>query len=150
MKTITEFLSTKVAKTLKHGEFPDKPEKELIIEFLESQGFKELNTNKSRGLFITEFIDSLLTSKTPLYITGPESSLDPLSYWIRFGWPGNVSKDNPIFFCRYKIPTQTINYDYYNYSEDDGTAKFGSSKWNVKQYSTFEEFRNRVNEFFDA
>ena len=100
---VNEYLSTKVAKPLKHGGFPDEPDKELIIAFLESQGFKSPTPNKTRGWLINEFIDELLTSKTPLYVTGAESPLEPLSYWIRFGWPGKVTKDNPIFFCRLKL-----------------------------------------------
>lgn len=108
MKQLSEWLSTKVVKPLKYNlGFPDKPNYDEILEFLESQGFIIMEYNEPHGYLydvIRYIAKNAKNSSAPLVFTTDETFSNNSSKkrhtWIRICNHGAISKDNPIFLLR--------------------------------------------------
>ena len=105
MKQLSEWLSTKVVKPLKHNlGFPDKPNYDEILEFLESKGFIIMEYDGSTLYdVIMHIAKNAKISSAPLVFTTEHTFSNRSTErhtWIRICNNGNISKNNPIFLLR--------------------------------------------------
>lgn len=123
MKQITEFLSTKVAKPMKHLEFPDKPKYDEVKSFLLDHGFKEYDLRKTR---YKEF--SQLTERR----FGVYEYNFPKMFEISICDKGKETEDNPMFTL---------------YTTEDGSLYF-LKKSNGEEFIAKEEIYDGILQFF--
>lgn len=94
---INEFLRTDVK--MPSDTFPEKPKTKDVIEFLESNGFKQIKDEFEGDLLEVLTKIASVEYDNPTYIMSEQYSDG--HYWIRFFNKGNIDKNsNPIFFMK--------------------------------------------------
>ena len=149
MRTLNEFLSTKVqnANALDGDSFPKEYDYDIIVDFLEKNGFeKRKEIGHTYKQILTDIYRLAKSSDHPLLFEYDEDLFDdkgnPYRY-IRFCNCGAIDENNPIYLLR-------IGYD--GYIPDKGLTPIASLEFNdfkpQVEIRTFEAFRKRVNEAF--
>lgn len=109
MKKFNEWLSTKVVKPI-NNHFPKNLNKEDILRFFDSRRFEESKYSEKLGIEqnghycgVEDLWSEIKESNSPLFCFSNVNKKDKYSFWVRFANPGVISKDNPVYFCRYNL-----------------------------------------------
>lgn len=138
MRILTEYLSTKIQKHI-NVNFPENQNESEIVGFLENKGFKCLDKCET----IAEFKKAMETSDYPLYnivdhAVGRWVRFANKGRWIRFAKNGYLDETNPFFACGFtNEPPKVL------------AVRWGLEPHKCKTYKNYDDFRNKVNEFFD-
>lgn len=129
MKHINEYLLSK-SKNKTSDDFIQFKTKEEVCNFFDSKGF-EKNESDDYDTY-DDMISEFSNSDNPIYCIGKFNAYDP-NCWVRFGKGG---KDEYIFFWNVK---GTMSYSYL-VSDSNGI---------IKEFKTFEEFKEYVIKYFN-
>lgn len=141
--TLDKYISEAVSHGYRRGYgFPKTPDKDLIIDWLEENGFREVYTNH---MIIGQFdrIDKLVDIKGEddrFYFMGRYDEVKMGTHWIEFG-----NKDTLFLVCTEHDSVgpnaRWTPYSQYFYDENG----FGHSK---KFFDTLEEIADKVDKTF--
>jgi hypothetical protein len=117
---LSEYLIEAVAKRKsgKYSDFPSEPDKELVVHFLKTHGFREVkygNIHKEPGR---------------VYCFG-NCSGDPATHWIRFI---DNSGEHKMYFCRIKYVGGLNGIDFEILNGDGSRVYIGNNYHNFAKH----------------
>jgi hypothetical protein len=134
MKHINKYLSSKI-KNSKYltSAFPPVPVIGDILMFLENKKFKYI---ESEDKTVTQLFKAIENANCPVYTY---SEYNEHSWWIRIFIGGKITDDNPMF-----------TLEQHNIHGGNIATLYSLETYTklVKKYKTYEEFRDRINEYF--
>ena len=138
MKTLTEYLSTKVdmtpSETLRNDFTLDE-----LVQFLEDKGFEDKSGITSNFVFSTD-IDRYSISTT---------NLSDIVKVVEFCKRGKVNKDNPFFVVVFDRNGNQIKdlseFDLYSVGR---THDLSGNQEDIKTFFDYEEIVNEINQHF--
>ena len=138
MKTLTEYLSTKVdmtpSETLRNDFTLDE-----LVQFLEDKGFEDKSGITSNFVFSTD-IDRYRTSIV---------SLSDVVKVVEFCKKGKVTKDNPIFVIVFdRNGSQIVDLSEIDLHSVGRIYDLSGNEEDIKTFFNYEEILNEINEQF--
>lgn len=134
MKHINKYLSSKI-ENIKYltNAFPPEPVIGDILMFLENKRFKYI---KSEDKTVTQLFKAIEDANCPVYTY---SEYTKNSWWIRIFIGGKITDGNPMF----TLQQDNINTEY-------TVMLYALETYSkiIKKFKTYEEFRDRINEYF--
>lgn len=131
MKHINRYLNNKIenSKYLTSA-FPPEPVFEDIIMFLENKNFMYIEEEDKT---MTQLCKALEDANCPVYTYSEHAEH---SWWIRIFIGGKITDSNPMFVLQHTGNTVTL-------------YGLETCKEIIKKFKTYEEFRDRINEYFN-
>ena len=127
---ISEYLLSK-SKNKTFDDFKQFKTKEEVCDFFDSKGFEKFGSDDD---LYEDMMSEFANSDKPIYCIGEFNNFYD-NWWVRFG---NGGEDEYVFFYNIKNPSGVQNYSV----KDSNDHK-------IKQFKTFEEFKDYTIKYFN-
>lgn len=108
MKRIVEYLLSKSRNKMMTSVFPKEPYIYDIAEFLEEEGFKEVEDDPTLPINDLKKMIGEQMEKGNVFCVSEDITEEEA--YIRIGGKGKLSKENPIFACKVFYPDADVYY----------------------------------------